>query len=215
MLAGGGSAILYDIEAGRLLPRPKGLFVIPATDETRQGAERLRLVAELLGDVVDRGDRILISIDDTSLALYEVEQLSTLPFPASEWAMRIDTNRMIAVLERLGPEVDRRARGIEPLADLDRLARGQDEQAPLRQLGPQGQDLDRGLLEVGVARGVPEDRGRPGVHRKALRAGLAVAEGLAGPQHVVDGHPFVQGQADIDGRTGTVTITTTFPLPAY
>lgn len=105
MLAGGGSAVLYEIESGLLLPRPKGLFVIPATVETRRGADKLRRVVELLGEVTERNDRILISIDRTSLALYEVEQLSELPFPATEWALRIDAARMAPALERLGDHV--------------------------------------------------------------------------------------------------------------
>jgi hypothetical protein len=105
LLAGGGSAILYDIESGLLLPRPKGLFVIPASPDSRRAAERLKGVAELVGQVVDRGDRILISIDRTSLPLFEVGSEAGLPWPASEWAMRVDAARLLPVLEDLGDHV--------------------------------------------------------------------------------------------------------------
>ena len=104
LLADGGSAVLYDIES-RLLPRPEGIFVIPATAETREGARRLSGAAALVGEVADRGDRILIAIDRTSLALYERDELTPLPFPATDWALRIDSDRMLPVLERLGDNV--------------------------------------------------------------------------------------------------------------
>ncbi len=41
LVADGGSVVLYDIDTGTHLPRPKGVIVIPANAESRGGAESL------------------------------------------------------------------------------------------------------------------------------------------------------------------------------
>jgi hypothetical protein len=102
LLGDGGSAVLYDVESRRLLPRPKGLFVVANTPEARSAAGGLRGLAELLGEVATREDRLLIGLDRTSVAAYDAETFSGLPFPASEWALRMDARRMVPMLERLG-----------------------------------------------------------------------------------------------------------------
>ncbi|MGZ8868991.1 MAG: hypothetical protein ACXW2P_11660, partial [Thermoanaerobaculia bacterium] len=102
LLGDAGSFILYEVESGRLLPRPRGLFVVPATPEARSSAEQIRGVAELVGEVEVREDKILIALDQSSIPVYDREQFSDLSFPATEWALRIDAARMVPVLHRLG-----------------------------------------------------------------------------------------------------------------
>ena len=102
LITNGGIAVLYDVESSRLLPRPKGLFSIPATPEAREAARGLSGLAELLGEVAERDGRILIAFDRTSLASFERERMASLPFPASEWSVRIDAGRMVPALEDLG-----------------------------------------------------------------------------------------------------------------
>lgn len=102
LLAEGGSAVLYDVETRRLLPRPRGLFVVADNPAARAAAGRLSGLADLLGEVAYRGGRILIGVDRTSVGLYSVEQFSGLPFRASEWAVRMDAGRMVPIVERLG-----------------------------------------------------------------------------------------------------------------
>ena len=102
LLGDGGSMVLYDVESGGLLPRPHGLFVVRDTAESRVAAARLTTLAELVGEIAYEGDRILVSVDRASLPTYRKEEMAELPFPATSWAMRIDADRMVPVLERLG-----------------------------------------------------------------------------------------------------------------
>ena len=102
LLGDAGSFVLYDIEGGRLLPRPRGLFVVPSTEQARAAAENIRRVAELVGEVEVRADNILIALDDRSIPAYDAEQFSALALPATEWALRIDPARMVPILHRLG-----------------------------------------------------------------------------------------------------------------
>ncbi len=102
LLGNGGSFILYDVESGRLLPRPRGLFVVPATQDARKSAEKIRTVAELIGEVEVRQDNVLIALDDRSIPAFDAEQFRALAFPATEWALRIDPSRMVPILRKLG-----------------------------------------------------------------------------------------------------------------
>jgi hypothetical protein len=102
LLGDAGSFILYDVESGRLLPRPRGLFVVPATPEARASAEKIRTVAELIGQVEVREEKILIALDDRSIPAFDAEQFSAIAFPATEWALRIDPSRMVPILHKLG-----------------------------------------------------------------------------------------------------------------
>jgi hypothetical protein len=102
LLADAGSFVLYDIEGGRLLPRPRGLFVVPSTEQARAAAENIRRVAELVGEVEVRDNNILIALDDRSIPAYDAEQFSALALPSTEWALRIDPARMVPILHRLG-----------------------------------------------------------------------------------------------------------------
>lgn len=102
LLGDGGRAVLYDVETGGLLPRPKGLFVIADTPEARSAAGRLAGLAQLLGQIETSDDQILIGLDRSSIGAYKAETSSGLPFPASEWALRMDAGRILPVLERLG-----------------------------------------------------------------------------------------------------------------
>jgi len=102
LLQDGGSIILYDVETGTLLPRPKGLISIPATVEKRAEASRLTRVAEVIGEVKESDDRILISFDRTSMNAYTVEQFVDPTWPQGDWSARVDPKRLGPILEDLG-----------------------------------------------------------------------------------------------------------------
>lgn len=102
LLAGGGSLILYDVDTGLLLPRPRGLFAAPETPQASAAAARLETVAELVGGVERRDGQILIALDRQSLPAYATESFAPLPFPSNRWAVRLDPARMLPVAERLG-----------------------------------------------------------------------------------------------------------------
>ena len=102
LLEDGGSIILYDVETGTLLPRPKGLIAVPATPEKRAAAGRIASLAEVIGEVRESGDRILISFDRTSLGSFTNEQFIDPTWPGGDWSARVDPKRLVPILEDLG-----------------------------------------------------------------------------------------------------------------
>jgi hypothetical protein len=102
LVAGGGSIALYDVDTGTLLPRPKGVIAVLADEERRAAAKRVVEVAEMVGETRDTGREILISFDRSSLGLYLKDAFDPAPWPATRWAVRIDPQQLVPVLEELG-----------------------------------------------------------------------------------------------------------------
>ena len=102
LLGDGGSIVIYDVDAGTLLPRPKGVITTPSTEKKREAVARIRDVAESFGSVTEKDGEIVIALDRTSMATYATEQFKPAPWPATEWAFRGDASRMVPLVERLG-----------------------------------------------------------------------------------------------------------------
>jgi hypothetical protein len=124
---GGGSIIIYEVNAGTLLPRPRGLLVVPETDEAREAALKIRSVAEAFGELKAAGGQIRLAFDATSMRIYEGESFVESPWPATEWAVRIDVQRLLPVLHALGdstglriaaPRIYRSARDLRRWMDV-------------------------------------------------------------------------------------------------
>lgn len=98
----GGAIALYDVDGGTLLPRPKGVIVIPADEHAREELTNVERVASLVGETADTGDQILISFDRTSLGRYQQDAMVPSPWPATRWALRMDPQQLIPVLRRAG-----------------------------------------------------------------------------------------------------------------
>src|SRR6266542_288647 len=91
LLGGGGAIALYDVEVGKLLPRPIGVFAVPAerraefdnvVDMARQG--------QALGYEVrtaERDGQLLLSFD-RSLDLYIKDTAERRQLPSARWAVR-------------------------------------------------------------------------------------------------------------------------------
>ena len=104
LLAGGGALALYDVELGKLLPRPVGVFAVPAerraafndvVDFAKQG--------QALGYEVrtaERGGQLLLSFD-RSLDLYLKDAFEPRQFPTARWAVRADAARLVPILRQL------------------------------------------------------------------------------------------------------------------
>jgi hypothetical protein len=104
LLAGGGSLALYDVEVGKLLPRPNGVFAVPAerraeftnfVDLARQG--------EALGYQVrtaERDGQLLLSFD-RSLDLYLKDAFEPRTLPSARWAVRADPSKLVPILSQL------------------------------------------------------------------------------------------------------------------
>lgn len=105
LVADGGSIALYDIDPGTLLPRPEGVIVVPATNAKRAAMQDVGRVADLLGERRDTGSELLVSFDRSSVGQYLKDTKEPGAWPATRWALRMDPQRMIPVLERLGDNV--------------------------------------------------------------------------------------------------------------
>ena len=105
LLGNGGSIALYDVEVGKLLPRPVGVFVVPAerraeftnfVDLAKQG--------EALGYQVrtaERDNQLLLSFDP-SLDIYLKDTFLPQQLPSARWAVRADPSRLAPILSQLG-----------------------------------------------------------------------------------------------------------------
>jgi hypothetical protein len=109
LVTAGGAVVLYEVESNKLLPRPKGVFVVPADDERRQAIQSIEGLApqevrQALGFRVEhqeQGRNLLVAFDGTSLPLYLKDTFDLPAFPANRWALRLDAQRLVPVLEQL------------------------------------------------------------------------------------------------------------------
>lgn len=102
LIGNGGSLVLYDIDTGTLLPRPKGVIAIPSNPESRAAMADVTRVAQLVGETRDTGRELLVSFDRTSVGQYLNDAAIPATWPANRWSARIDAARMAPILERLG-----------------------------------------------------------------------------------------------------------------
>jgi len=122
----GGSIALYDVETGTLLPRPRGVIVMPADEHARAQLEDIQDIVNLVGETRDAGDQLLISFDRTSMGLYIKDAFVPAAWPATRWSLRLDPQRLVPVLRRLGdsaglrfaaPRIHRSARDLRRWID--------------------------------------------------------------------------------------------------
>jgi hypothetical protein len=97
----GGSIALYDVDTGTFLPRPRGVIVVPATEQSRAAMADLAAVAAVVGESRDTGQQLQVSFDRTSLGLYTKDTFVPATWPATRWSLRIDPARLVPVLGRL------------------------------------------------------------------------------------------------------------------
>jgi hypothetical protein len=93
----GGSVSLYDVDTGKLLPRPLGVISVPATAERRPTAEMLNRYG---ARTAERGDELIISFD-RSIDTYLKDTADLTPVPGGRWAARIDARRLAPILDRV------------------------------------------------------------------------------------------------------------------
>jgi len=106
----GGEIAVYDIQTGKLLPRPLAVFVVP-DDAPRQAAiehlETLLQPGEALGirpQVGRYGGRLLLSFDD-SLRTYINDAPAESRWPSARWAVRLDPSRFGPVASNLSNDI--------------------------------------------------------------------------------------------------------------
>lgn len=147
LLDNGGAIVLYDVDAGRLLPRPKGLLVVPSDPEKRRTAERVGSVAEIFGEVRDTGQEMLIAFDRSSIGAYTADRRHAASWPATSWSLRFDAQQAAPVIEALGDNTGLRLaaprlyrsirdarRWLGPLASADTVEAGHSEGKGIEEL---------------------------------------------------------------------------------
>jgi len=152
VLSDGGAIALYDIDTGKLLPRPIGVIVVPADAQRR--ANFYSLVKTLHGGeslgyrvrTAERGGELLLSFDE-SIDQYLKDQFDDGRVPGGQWAVVIDPKRLLPILGRLSdniglrvasPRLFRAARDLEgwitPLQGAERIEANDSTNSGLEQL---------------------------------------------------------------------------------
>ena len=121
LLDDGGAIAIYDVRTGGLLPRPKGLIIMPADEEGRGALRKYGDVIGLVGETHDTGRELLVAFDRTSAQQYMEDTFVPAKWPANRWALRMDPGTLVPVLQRVAgsaglriatPRVHRAARNL-------------------------------------------------------------------------------------------------------
>jgi hypothetical protein len=97
----GGTLCIYNIDTHKLLPRPMGVIVLPNDPQRRAILDSFRK-AEAIGiriRTAEIGDTLALAFDD-SIDLYQKDVFDEAP-AANQWAMRIDPQRLVPILNDL------------------------------------------------------------------------------------------------------------------
>ncbi|MCU1231121.1 MAG: hypothetical protein JWO97_4005 [Acidobacteria bacterium] len=112
LLADGGAIAIYDVDTHKLLPRPNGVVIMPATEERRAALAKFQKTlspVEAIGVdsyVAESGNKLLLAFDRSSNDTYIKDAFAPArTWPSAEWAVRIDPQRLVPVLEKLGDNV--------------------------------------------------------------------------------------------------------------
>jgi hypothetical protein len=102
LLDNGGSIVLYDVNAGTLLPRPDGLIVAKNTPENQALVKKIEEPVKMFGEMKSTHDQLLVALDKNSMQRYAIETFVDATWPSNDWAARLDPKRAVPVLEKLG-----------------------------------------------------------------------------------------------------------------
>jgi hypothetical protein len=104
LLANGGALALYDVEVNKLMPRPIGVFGVPAERRTEfANFVDLAKQGEALGYEVhtaELGNQLLFSFD-RSLDTYIKDTFAPRQLPSARWAVRADPGKLAPILGQL------------------------------------------------------------------------------------------------------------------
>ncbi len=110
LLGDGGEIVLYDVDAGKLLPRPHEVIVLPSTPERRAALKDFLSrsvpdrVQQALGfhvETADTGTQLLIAFDHDSIDRYRADTLDLPMLPATTWSIRVDPKRAVPMLQQI------------------------------------------------------------------------------------------------------------------
>ena len=102
LLRDGGSVVLYAVDTGRLLPRPREVVVIPDTPERRALLDQLtKLDVAFPVQTAEVGTDLLVAFDDDSIGKYKSDTFDPPSLPGNRWSIRIDPQKALPMLEQV------------------------------------------------------------------------------------------------------------------
>lgn len=102
LLRDGGAVVLYSVDSGRLLPRPREVVVIPDTPERRALLDELtKLQVAFPVQTAQAGKELLVAFDDDSIAKYKADTFDPPSLAGNRWSVRIDPQKALPMLEQV------------------------------------------------------------------------------------------------------------------
>jgi hypothetical protein len=98
----GGAVAIYDVDTGTLLPRPKGVIVLPADEPRRQALEGIVRDTAGLVQTAEENGALLVSFDNSSIGRFHADTYDPARWPSNLWSVRLDPQRLVPILKRLG-----------------------------------------------------------------------------------------------------------------
>ena len=102
LVGDGASLALYKVDTGTLLPRPFLTIVVPADERHRETLAEYQKVIEMVGQTAERNGELVVAFDRNSVAQYLEDKKAPMPWPANKWSLRMDPERLIPVLRKVG-----------------------------------------------------------------------------------------------------------------
>jgi len=141
LLEQGGSIAIYDVDTGTLLPRPRGVIIIPADDARRAAVTSIGGLAR----TAEKDGNLLLSFDD-SLDTYLKDASDPARWPGNRWSLRADPQRLAPILRKLGDSLGLRVaapRLFRSARDLERWIGGLEQASAI-----EAADSREGSVEV-------------------------------------------------------------------
>jgi hypothetical protein len=102
LIGEGGSVVLYEVDSGTFLPRPRGVIAVPADADRRAAMQQIAGIADLIGETSETADELIVSFGRGSVERYHADERVPARWSASRWAVRLDPQQLAPVLRRAG-----------------------------------------------------------------------------------------------------------------
>ncbi|HEY2094648.1 MAG TPA: hypothetical protein VGJ81_22530 [Thermoanaerobaculia bacterium] len=102
LLRDGGAVALYAVDAGRLLPRPREVVIVPDTPDRRAILDELtKYQVAFPVQTAEMNNELLVAFDDDSIAKYKSDTFDPPALASNRWSIRIDPQKALPMLEQL------------------------------------------------------------------------------------------------------------------
>jgi len=102
LVSDGGGVVIYDVDTGTLLPRPKGVIIMPPDDARREALASLVHDSAGLVHSDEQSGELLMAFDASSIGRYRSDTFDPSRLQGNLWVLHLDPERLVPVLERVG-----------------------------------------------------------------------------------------------------------------